>query len=153
MTQTRVMRKILGDRNQLKAAPSGVTAEGSKPENKHWGIGRSSPKEMVWLLEKLYRGELVSKSASGEMIEILKRQRDREGMGRDMKDVDIASKSGALDHLRSDIGIIYSKNGPIALAITIDDLPEVNWTADNPGLLLISRLSETLVSGLGTPKP
>ena len=153
LIQTRVMRKILGDGNKLKATPSGVTAEGSKAENKRWGIGRSSPKEMVWLLEKLYRGELVSKPASDQMLEILKRQRDREGLGRDMKDVEIASKSGALDHLRSDVGIIYSKNGPIAMAITIDGLPEVNWTADNPALLLISQLSETLAGELGAAKP
>jgi hypothetical protein len=28
-------------------------------------------------------------------------------------------------------------------------MPEVNWTVDNPALLLMSRLSEILVDGLG----
>ena len=37
--QTRNMRKILGDGNDLKPEPSGVTEEGAKSENKHWGIG------------------------------------------------------------------------------------------------------------------
>src|SRR4051794_27956722 len=148
MTQTRLMRKILGDGSKLKAEMSGVTEEGAKPENKKWGIGRSSPREMVSLLEKLYRGELVNKTASDEMIEILKRQRDRNGIGRDMKDVTIASKSGALEHLRSDVGIIYSKNGPVAMAITIDNIRDVNWTSDNPGLLLLSDLSGILVEEL-----
>jgi len=148
--QTRVMRKILGDRNDLKPVPSGITDEGAKPENKKWGIGRSSPHEMVIILEKLYKGQLVSKDASQEMIAILKKQRDQDGMGRDMKDVDIAHKSGALDALRSDVGIIYSKRGAIAMAITVDDMPEANWTPDNPGDLLISSLSEILVGGLGS---
>ena len=76
LQQTRVMRKILGDRNDLKPFPSGITSEGAKPENKQWGIGRSSPQEMLMLLEKLYRGELVSKQASDEMLTILKRQRE-----------------------------------------------------------------------------
>jgi beta-lactamase class A len=84
------------------------------------------------------------------MIAILKKQRDQDGMGRDMKDVDIAHKSGALDALRSDVGIIFSKRGPIAMAITVDDMPEQNWTPDNPGNLLISALSEILVDGLGS---
>ena len=53
------MRKILG-----KGAVAGITEEGAKPENKKWGLGRSSPREMVSLLEKIYRGELVSKDAS-----------------------------------------------------------------------------------------
>jgi beta-lactamase class A len=150
LTQTRVMRKILGDGSKLKSEVSGVTQDGLKPENKKWGIGRSSPREMVSLLERLYRGELAGKAASDEMLDILKRQRDRNGIGRDMKDITIASKSGALEHLRSDVGIIYSKNGPIAMAITIDNIRDVNWTSDNPALLLLSQLSEILVEELGS---
>jgi len=59
---TRVMRKILGDRNDLKPVPTGITHEGAKPENKKWGLGRSSPQEMVTLLERIYKGELSSPS-------------------------------------------------------------------------------------------
>jgi beta-lactamase class A len=150
--ETRVMRKILGDGANLKPHPSGVTEEGAKAQNQRWGIGRSSPHEMVTILEKLYRGELVSKSASDEMIAVLKRQQYHEGIGRDMKDVSIASKSGALDHLRSDAGIIYSKNGPIAMAITADDIPEIDYSPDNPGDLLISSVSEILVEELGSQR-
>lgn len=149
--QIRVMRKILGDGKDLKPFPTGITDEGAKEENKKWGIGRSSPAEMLTLLEKLYRGELVDKQASDEMLAIMKRQRDHNGIGRDMKDdVTIASKSGALDHLRSDVGIVYSKRGPIAMAITVEGIPEINYGPDNAGDLLISALSEVLVNGLGT---
>lgn len=145
--QTRIMRKVGGSKSS--SFKPGVTTEGAKPENKQWGLGRSSPHEMVMLMEKLYRGELVSKASSDEMLTILKRQRDRDGIGRDMQDVEVADKTGALDHLRSDVGIIFSKHGNIAMAITVDDVPEVNWTPDNPGQLMISQLSELLVEGLG----
>jgi beta-lactamase class A len=148
LEQTRCMRKILGDGNRLKPGPSGMSDEGAKVENKRWGIGRSSPHEMVILLEKLYRGELVSKSASAEMLEILKKQRDHSSIGRDLKDVVVANKSGALDALRSDVGIVFSKNGPIAMAVTVDGMPESNWSPDNPGELLISTLSEVLIDSL-----
>jgi beta-lactamase class A len=148
LDQTRCMRKILGDGNQLKPVPSGVSDEGAKPENKRWGIGRSSPHEMVILLEKLYRGELVNKRASADMLEILKKQRDHSGIGRDLKDLVIANKSGALDALRSDVGIVFSKQGPIAMAITVDGMPEPDWSPDNPGELLISSLSEVLIDSL-----
>ncbi|HLH03324.1 MAG TPA: serine hydrolase [Bryobacteraceae bacterium] len=150
LKQTRSMRKILGDRNDLKPYPSGITKEGAKPENKKWGIGRTTPAEMLFLIEKIYRGEMVSKSASEQMLTILKHQRDRDGIGRDMKDVDIANKTGALDALRADVGLIFSKKGPIAMAIYIDGMPEPDWTVDNPGELLIARLSEILVDGLGS---
>lgn len=150
LQQTRVMRKILGDGTNLKPYPTGITEEGAKPENKKWGIGRSSPHDMVTILEKLYRGELVSKAASDEMLAVLKRQRDHDCIGRDMKDVTIASKSGSLDHLRSDLGIVYSKQGPIAMSITVEDIPGIDYTPDNPGDLLISALSEILVQGLAS---
>ena len=148
LEQTRSMRKILGDGNNLKPFPSGISDEGAKPENKRWGIGRSSPHEMVILLEKLYHGELVNKTASAEMLEILKKQRDHSSIARDMKDMVIANKSGALDALRSDVGIVFSKQGAIAMAITVDGMPTPDWSPDNPGELLISSLSEILISDL-----
>jgi beta-lactamase class A len=43
---------------------------------------------------------------------------------------------------------VYSKGGRIAIAISCDDIPQVDWSSDNPGLLLIAKLSEILVAGL-----
>jgi len=143
LVHTRVMRKILG-----KGVAAGITAEGAKPENKKWGLGRSNPQEMVTLLEKLDRGELVSKTASADMLEILKKQRDHDGLARDVKDVKVANKSGALDALRSDVGIVDAKRGPFAIAITVDGMPEPDWSPDNPGHLVISAISELLIERL-----
>ena len=150
-TQTRVMRKILGDHNALKTEKSGVSDEGAKPENGRWGLGRSSPNEMVAILKMLNAGKLINAEASQQMIDVLKKQRDHNGIGRDLNDVEIASKSGALDHLRSDVGIVYTPAGPIVMAITVDNMPAVNWTPDNPGELLISELSQFLIEGLSKP--
>jgi beta-lactamase class A len=156
LKQTAVMRKIMQAKlfpnTNAKAQPEGMTDEGKKPGNDRWGTGRSCPRDMVFILEKLYRGELVSKAASGEMISVLKRQRDHDGVGRDMNDTVIASKSGALDHLRSDVAIVYSQHGPVAMAITVNNIPEVNYGVDNPGNLLISTLSGILVEELAPGK-
>jgi beta-lactamase class A len=140
LKETRVMRKING---------GGESREGASEANKRFGIGRSTPREMVLLLEKLERGEVVSNSVSKEMIELLKRQQSREGIGRTIWRVPLASKPGALDALRSEVGILYTPRGRIALAITCDDMPEIDWTVDNPALLLMSRLSLLLAEGLG----
>ena len=34
----------------------------------------------------------------------------------------------------------------IAIAITVDEMPEVIWSVDNPGYLLMSRLSSILAT-------
>ncbi|HEV7746804.1 MAG TPA: serine hydrolase [Pyrinomonadaceae bacterium] len=140
--ETRLMRRVFG---------GGESLEGKKEENKRFGLGRTTPREMVAILEKLERGEVVSPAASKEMIELMKREQGTNGIWRELWRVDKATKSGALDALRSNIGILYHPRGRIAIAITCNEMPEPNWTVDNPALLLMSRLSEVLVDGLGKP--
>ena len=148
LTATRCMRKILGDGQPLKD-PSGFSAAGKLPENQRFGLGSTTPKEMVTLLEKLERGEVVSPAASKEMIAILKRQQFKEGIGRHLEDNWVASKSGALDALRSDVGLVYAPKGRVAIAVTVDDMPKVDYSPDNAGNILISNLAKMLVEGLG----
>ena len=140
LNQIKIMRKV-GSGGESKA--------GKDPDNKRFGLGMATPREMVVLMEKLERGEVVSSAASKEMIDLMKREQGRYAIGRSLGDVPIASKYGALDHLRSSIGIIYSKKGKIAMAISCDDMPDVLWSVDNPAYLLMSELSEVLVNGLG----
>src|SRR5215831_5929036 len=90
LPKTRSLRKVRGDGNDLKP-PSGFSAAGRLPENEKFGIGVSTPREMVTLLEKIDRGEVVNPAASKEMIEILKRQQYREGIARHMGETPVAS--------------------------------------------------------------
>jgi beta-lactamase class A len=139
---TRSLRKILRD-----DAAEGISEAGKLPENKKYGLGVSCPRDMVTILERLERGELVSPEASKEMIAVLKRCQDNGGIRRN-GNLPVANKTGALDALRSDVGIVYSPGGRIAMAITVDQMPTANWTPDNPGLLMIADLAKLLVIGL-----
>lgn len=140
---TRIMRRIGG---------GGESREGKEPDNKRFGLGATTPHEMVQILEKLDRGEIVSGAASKEMIDLMKREQARYAIARTAWEMPMASKYGALDRLRSCVAIVYAKRGRIAMAITVDDIPEVNWSVDNPGYLLMSRLSAILVEGLVPPR-
>jgi beta-lactamase class A len=144
LKQTRSMRKVLISGKDA----SGYSQAGRLEENKRFGLGSSTPREMVTLIEKMERGELIDADSSREMIKILKRQQLKDGIGRRVGDLSVASKSGALDRLRSDVGIVYSKGGRIAIAITVDNLPKTDYSADNPGNILISELTGMLLEGL-----
>jgi beta-lactamase class A len=126
----------------------GESAAGKDPDNKRFGLGFATSREMVLLLEKLERGEVISRAASKEMIDLMKREQFHFAIGRSMPDLSLATKYGALDRLRSAVGIIYAKKGKIAMAITCDEMPDLNWSIDNPAYVLMSRLSEILVSGM-----
>ncbi|MDX6288635.1 MAG: beta-lactamase class [Blastocatellia bacterium] len=136
---TRIMRRIGG---------GGESKEGKEPDNKRFGLGATTPREMVRLLEKLDSGEIVNKTVAKEMIDLMKREQARYAIGRTAWDLPMASKYGALDSLRSCVALVYSKRGKIAIAITVDDMPEANWSVDNPGYLLMSRLSAILIKDL-----
>ncbi|HEV2829528.1 MAG TPA: serine hydrolase [Pyrinomonadaceae bacterium] len=140
LNETRLMRRVFG---------GGESLEGKKEESKRFGLGRTTPHEMATLIEKLERGEIISPAVSKEMLELMKREQGTNGIWREQWRVPKATKSGALDALRSNIGIIYHPRGRIVLAITCSEMPDVNWTVDNPALLLMSRLSEILIDGLG----
>ena len=101
------------------------------------------------LLEKLERGEVVSAEAAKEMIAILKRQQFKEGIGRHLEDDWVASKSGALDALRSDVALVYAPKGRVAMAVTVDDIPRADYSPDNAGNILIGNLAKTVLVGLG----
>ncbi len=140
---TRIMRRV---------GSGGESKEGKDPDNKRFGLGATTPHEMVEILAKLDRGEIISAAASKEMLDLMKREQARYAIGRSIADTPMASKYGALDHLRSCVALVYSKRGKIAIAITVDDMPEVNWSVDNPGYLLMSRLSAILIDGLGSSR-
>jgi beta-lactamase class A len=140
LKQTRSIGKIGG---------GGRSKAWEEPFYKVFGIGVSSPRDMVRLLEMLERGEVVSKEDSAQMIGILRRQQYTDGIGRGLFDtIPSASKSGSLDRLRSDVGIIYTRRGRIAMAITVDDMPVVHYSQENPGLAMLWRLSQILQEGL-----
>jgi beta-lactamase class A len=140
---TRIMRRV---------GSGGESKEGKDADNKRFGLGATTPHEMVEILAKLDRGEIISAAASKEMLDLMKREQARYAIGRTIADVPMASKYGALDHLRSCVALVYSKRGKIAIAITVDDMPEVSWSVDNPGYLLMSRLSLILIDSLGSPR-
>ena len=131
-----------------KVGSGGESVAGKDPENKRFGLGFSTPREMVLLMEELERGKVVSPAASKEMIDLMKREQARYAIGRTLWELPLASKYGALDRLRSAVGIVYTKKGRIAMAITCDDMPAVDWSVDNPGYLLMSRVSEILIDAL-----
>ena len=126
----------------------GESSAGKDPENKKYGLGMATPREMVLVMEKLERGEVVSAAASKEMLDLMKREQGRNAIGRSLWNVPMASKYGALDRLRSAVGILYTKKGKIAMAISCDDMPETMWSVDNPAYLLMSRLSKVIAEGL-----
>jgi beta-lactamase class A len=83
----------------------------------------STPREMMTLLEAIFRGKVLGPSATNAFIERLATLKDDQFQL--PEDVKVANKPGELEGVRNDVGIIYATNRPFVLAVmTTDDADE-----------------------------
>ncbi len=69
---------------------------------------KTSPKDMAFLLESIYRKKILNPELCELMLDIMKRQKDLEMLKRYLpEDLIIAHKTGDLLNLNHDIGIFY----------------------------------------------
>ncbi|HEY2934520.1 MAG TPA: serine hydrolase [Acidobacteriota bacterium] len=120
-------------------------------EEKKWGLGATTAKDMALLMEKIYRKEVVDSPSSEAMIGILKKQRDRDQIpryffGEKWAKVDVAHKTGALDRVRNDVGLVFTPEGDFVLSLFAQESEDRKWTPDNEATLALARLSEALVT-------
>ena len=99
----------------------------------------SSPADMVRLLEVIHNGELLSCESRDGMLHILKRQKLRSIIPYYLPpDVISAHKTGGVYSVRCDVGIVWGKSGPYAVAIMAKRITD--GTDLDPKLARISRL-------------
>lgn len=99
-----------------------------------FGLGSTTAGEMVGLLEQLHAEKLVSLEASKAMLEHLKKCDDKDKFPRFLPaGTVIAHKTGSVNEARTDAGIIFSPNGPIALCVLTAKNEDKSWIADNAG--------------------
>lgn len=86
-----------------------------------------SPKELGLLLERLYRGEFVSREVSDYAIEVLAEQQIMHKLGGKLgENIKIAHKTGEDDGLSNDIGIVYADQ-PFVVCFTGHDTDVYPW--------------------------
>lgn len=111
------------------------------PEAVRYGIGVSTPEDMVALLEGLYAGTLVSSASCAAMMDILKSQSYRDVIPRflpeeDCRFLEVANKTGSVNETKVDVGLILSDRADIALAVFVDKHPDHRGDLENRGVLL-----------------
>jgi len=79
---------------------------------------QTTAKDTADYYEKLYRGQLVSTSASKEMIEVLKRQQLNDRIPKYLpKGTVVAHKTGELGAVKHDAGIVFSSTGDYIIVL------------------------------------
>jgi beta-lactamase class A len=84
-------------------------------------IPTTNAKDIASYFEKLYKGELVSKEASNQMLEILKRQELNDRIPKYLPErTVVAHKTGELYGVKHDAGIVYSEKDDYIIVLMSD---------------------------------
>ncbi len=149
LTQTKIFRPTFRD---------------GKPDihpelEKEFGLGMSTPREMVKLMALIAEGRAVDAKASATMLETLRRQQDRAMIPRYLPgDVQVGNKTGTDSEklpdergrrgaIRVDAGIVTGKNVRYAIAIFTRRGADGRGGVDNAGVLLGAKLSRIVYDG------
>lgn len=110
-----------------------------------FGLGSTTAKEMIQLLESLQAGTLVSKNASQQMLAHMSAHGSDSNFARQLPPgVVVAQKSGSVSAVRCGAGIIESPSGPIALCVMTAKNKDQRWSDDNAAELLSSQIAKAV---------
>ncbi len=100
-------------------------------------VNITTPRDMARFFELLWKGEVVSPSISTEILHILSQQAvdDRFPFLVPTSAI-VAHKTGNLDHVVHDVGIIQAPDGPIIVAAMVEAAPD-----DDRATQIIQRLA------------
>lgn len=91
------------------------------------GEGReniSTPREMMALLEALYRGKVLNKQMTDDFFKMLSTHKESFIPRNIPADVHIANKPGELEGVRNDVGIVFAQNRPYVICVMTTYLHE-----------------------------
>jgi beta-lactamase class A len=114
--------------------------------SKKYGLGSTTAKEMIGLLELIGTKKVVSEKACDEMLSILKKNQDSELIVRNLPPGAVfAHKTGAVSAARTEAGLLYVKNKPtIAICILTNENADQRWLIDNESQLILSQLGRAI---------
>jgi len=131
-------------------------------DQKKFGLGKTTAREMAVLMTKIVRCELAEPGSApepddpalcGVALKMLHLQfyrsaipRYLDGMAGATSD-SIANKTGSLDAVRNDVAAISTKNGMVIISAFTFNNKDRSWGADHEAELTIAKLARAIVQG------
>ena len=116
---------------------------GREVNRSQYGWGQTTPKEMATLMEKIFKGEVVNKDRSFQMLRLLGRNYwDEQAISQIPPDVFIASKNGAVDESRSEVLLVNGRSTQYLFCVCTKNNKDQSWQNTNEAWTLTRKLSK-----------
>ncbi|HKR27802.1 MAG TPA: serine hydrolase [Acidobacteriaceae bacterium] len=137
------------------------------PDQAQFGLGKTTAREMGELMDRYVTCDLQANpigppapapanpsdhALCSAALHMLKVQFFRNSIPRYLEKLDttegdsaVANKTGALDHVRNDVGAVTTKHGTIIISEFTHDNADTSWTPDNEAEVLMAKLAKQIV--------
>jgi serine-type D-Ala-D-Ala carboxypeptidase (penicillin-binding protein 5/6) len=110
--------------------------------SRKYGLGSTSAREMLTLLEKLHNGELAGEKHTAAMLEHLCSCESTERIPKLLPaGTKVAHKTGSVSAVRTDAGIVEAPNGAFVVVVLTSENADRRWVEDNAANLLIAGIA------------
>jgi beta-lactamase class A len=123
----------------------GSTTSVDPERTKRYGLGSTTAREMVGLLEELQVGSRLRPPLKQAILGHLRKNEDKDKFPRLLPPGTIVlHKDGSLSDTRTDAGIIWTPTGPVAVCVLTNGNEDQRWQSDNAGNLLCARVARAV---------
>jgi beta-lactamase class A len=109
-----------------------------------YGLGVSTPNEMVRLFELLAQGKAVSPAADSTMLAMLANNADNELMQRTIDGMSVPHKTGATDSVRTECALFRLQSRVVACGFTKQNT-DIRWVVDNEAQVTLGKVGAAIV--------
>src|SRR5262245_49759062 len=121
----------------------GGTTSIDPERTKKFGLGSTTAREAVQLLEKMHQAKIANPDACKEMIGHLKKCEDKTKIKRFLPEkIEVAHKTGSVSDAKTDAGIMYLPGGPVAICVLTAQNEDKRFRDDNAASILIGKIAK-----------
>lgn len=118
---------------------------GRRDNQRLYGWGQTSPREMAGLLEQIYTGQVINRAISDRIYRNLTRNYwDGQGLQQLPPYVRTASKNGAVDASRSEVIVVNAPHGDYVYCIITKNNKDQSWVSFNEALVMMREVGYTI---------
>ena len=109
----------------------------------NYGIGYTTPRDMMFLLENIARGQIVDTYTSQTIEEILSSNMNDDRIPRLLPpEAEVAHKTGTTSLVRNDVGFIKSPNGTYVVVVLTNNIKDLRGSHENDAVITIATISQ-----------